>query len=158
MTIPCLRSLDPDGALVMTRKWCWVHGDKVVSTQWRSPPAELPLKPPPPHLKCGAKPQWCYVGDCKTEGKAWLSRFKVQKFQTKTFQGQCGQVSMRTRSKLTKQFRVRSTPKLSRCDSLHCGHYNLDLQFRPTIVIMLQSWYMCALIGSKNCLCVFARL
>ena len=68
---------------------------------------------------------------------AWLSRFKVQKFQTKTFEGQCGQVSMRTRSKLTKQLRVRSKPKLSRCDSLHCGHYNLDLQFRPTIVIML---------------------
>ena len=65
---------------------------------------------------------------------------------------------MRTCSKLTKQLRVRSKPKLSRCDSLYCGHYNLGLQFRPTIVIMLQSWYMSVLVASKNCLRVLARL
>ena len=134
--------------------------DLVVSTQWRSPPTvdELPLKPPPPHLKCGRTPQWFYIGDCKARGKAFLGPIKEEKFEKKTFEGHCHQVATRTRSRLKRQLRVRSTPKLSSCDSLYCGHYNLDLQFRLTIVTMLQSWYMSVLVASKNCLCMFARL
>ena len=133
-------------------------GDMVVSTQWRSPAAELPLKPPPPHSRYGKTPQWCYIGDCKARAKAFLGTIKQEKFEKKTFEGHCQQVATRTRSRLKRQLRVRSTPKLSRCDSLHCGHYNLDLQSRLTIVTMLQSWYMSVLVASKNCLCVFARL
>ena len=53
---------------------------------------------------------------------------------------------------------MRSTPKLSSCNYLHCGHYIFDLQLRLTIVTMLQSWYMSVLVASKNCLCMFARL
>ena len=137
MTILCFRSLDPAAALLMQRKLCWVHGDLVVSTQWRSPATvdELPLKPPPPHLKCGRTPQWCYIGDCKARGKAFLGPIKEEKFEKKTFEGHCQQMATRTHSRLGRQLRVRSTPKLPRCDSLHCGHYNLDcslgLQLSP---------------------------
>ena len=79
MTIPCFKSLDPVATLLMARKWCWVHGDMVVSTQSRSPPAELPLKPAPPHLRYGKTPQWCYMGDLKARGKAFLGKIKQEK-------------------------------------------------------------------------------
>ena len=137
MTIPGLRSFDHAGALLMPKKWCWVHGDLLVSTQWRSPPAELPLQLPPPHLKDGRTPQWCYLGACKTKGKAWLGTIKQAKFEKKTFESHCQQVATRTRSRLKRQLRVRSTPKLSRCYYLQCGHYILDLQLRLTIVTMV---------------------
>ena len=141
----------------------WRSGNEkeMVSGAWGQgslDPAELPLKPPPLHSKCGAKPQWCYVGDFKTGAMASLSSFKVQKFQTKTFQGQCGQVSMRTRSKLQKPLQVTTTPNLSGCDFLHCGHYNLDLQFRLKIVTILQSWYMSVLVACRHCLCCSVAL
>ena len=158
MTIPCFKSLHAVAALLMARKWCWVHGDMVVSTHWRSPLAELPLKSPPPHSRYGKTPQWCYIGDCKARGKAFLGTIKQEKFEKRTFEGHCQQVATKMRSTLKRQLRVRSTPKLSRCDSLHCGHYNLDLQSRLRIVTMLQSWYMSVLVAFKNCLCVFARL
>ena len=125
MTILCFRSSDPDAALLMPGKWCRVHGDLEVSTQWHSPPTRLPLQPPLPHLSCGRTPQWCYIGDCKTRGKAFLRTIKQEKFEKKTFEGHCQQVATRMRSRLKRQLPVRSTAKLSRCDSLHCGHYNL---------------------------------
>ena len=158
MTIPCFRSLDPVAALLMSKNWCWVHGDMAESTQWRSPPAELPLQPPRLHLKYGRTPQWCYLGRCKTRGKAWLGTIKQEKFEKKAFESHCQRVARRTRSRLKRQLRVRSIRKLLRCDYLHCGHYIFDLQLRLTIVTMLQSWYMSVLVASKSCLCVFARL
>ena len=158
MTIPCFKSLHPVAALLMATKWCWVHGDMVVSTKWRSPRSELPFNPPPPHLRYRKTPQRCFLGDCRTRSREWFSTIKQEKLEKKTYDGHSQQVLNRTSSRLKEQLPVRSTPKFSMCESLHCGHYNLDLQCRLTIVTMLQLWYMSVLAAPRNCLCVFVRL
>ena len=66
-----LRFFIADCCTVMpkSRAYCWVCGERPMSSLGRSPPKDLGVKHPDSPMH-GKIPKWCYLGECRALGEA----------------------------------------------------------------------------------------